>query len=211
MRRARFPLAIIGFVSALGCTHLRAAPHGYNVSSERSDYTPSLRLAVAVPTVDSAGGHISLTIAIDSGMITAVGGESSDTVAAMRDLYLTALLVTAAPKESGSGPPSPWHPVAESDSILVIDALKLGEARRLPPVRLHVATSTPLDPGRVWLVFRISAGAMTTEIRMADGQVVPARRVSGAVRVFACSDWTLAGYVDRRRAKALARAYNAAC
>jgi hypothetical protein len=41
--------------------------------------------------------------------------------------------------------------------------------------------------------------------------VAPARRVSGGVRVYACADWTLAGYVDRRRARRLAEAYGAAC
>lgn len=181
------------------------------MSSERSDYTPAVRLAVAVPTLDTVGGRTSLTVAIDSGIITAVGGESPDTVAAMRELYLTALLVTPTTRQPDAGPPSPWQAIAQSDSVLIVDALRLGVPQRLPRVQLNVATSAPVEPSRTWLVFRITGGAMTQEIRMPDGQVVPARRVSGGVRVYACAEWTLAGYVDRKRAKALATAYNAAC
>lgn len=204
-------LAIVGLLPLFACAHLRRAPAGYNVSSERSDYTPAVRLAVAVPTLDTAGGRTSLTIAVDSGIITAAGGESRDTVAAMRGLYLTALLVTPTTRQQDAGPPSPWQAIAQSDSVLIVDALRLGVPQQLPRVQLSIATATPLEPGRTWLVFRITGGVMTQEIKMPDGQVIPARRVSGGVRVYACSDWTLAGYVDRKRAKALATAYNAAC
>lgn len=206
-------IAVVALFPALACAHVKRAPPGYNVSSERSDYTPSLRLAVAVPVVDTAGGRASLIVAIDSGIITAVGGggESSDTVAVMGELHLTALLVTAPSTSRGDGPPSPWRAVAQSDSVRIADALRLGEPHAIPRIQLSMETHVPIDPRQTWLVFRVTGGAMTKEITMPDGKLIPARRVPGGVRVFACADWSLAGYVDRKRAKALARAYNAAC
>ena len=43
------PLAPIIGVALAGCAHVRPAPGGYNVSSEGSDYSPVVRLAVRVP------------------------------------------------------------------------------------------------------------------------------------------------------------------
>jgi hypothetical protein len=206
---ARVMLAL-GFVSLGACAHVRRAPMGYNVSSVHSDYSPAVQLAVAIPLVDSSAGRARVTVVIDSGTIVAPGAATPDTTPVMRDLYLTALIVTAAPA-SNDGPPKPWASIAQSDSVPLADALRIGVARPVPRLELHVETNHPIDVAHTWLAFRIHGAAMTEPVRMADGQLIPARRVPGGVRVYACTDWTLAGYVDRRRAKALASAYNAAC
>ena len=195
-----------------GCAHLQPVATGYNVSSERSDYSPNLRLAVALPLLPPAPGVDSLTVVIDSGVLSAPGPRSADTVPIMRNLYMTALLATVTRSaERAKGLVEPWLAVAESDSVPVADALRLGERRAVRRIRLRIAYPVAIDPARTWLVFRITGAAMTKEVHLPDGRVVAPKSVAGGVRVFACADWSLAGYVDRHRATALARAYSAAC
>lgn len=199
-------------LAAGACAHPRLAGAGFNVSSERSDYSPTVRLAVALPVVQPTAGRDSITVLIDSAMVLAPGATSADTTPVMSNLYITALLATRAPAAAeGGGPPEPWRALAASDSILLADALYLGEPRAVGHVRLSLAAPAALDPTRTWLVFRISGTAMTNAVRLADGSIIARRPVPGGVRVYACADWTLAGYVDKRRAKALARAYTSAC
>ena len=197
--------------SSSACVHARRPAAGYNVSSERSDYSPVVRLAVSVPAPPSDGETDDIDVVIDSAIVTAPGTIAADTAPVMRNLFISALLATApSGAKDRKGPPEPWHAIAESNKVPLVDALRLGEPRATGGVRLHIAAPT-FDPSRTWLVFRITAGVMTQEVRLADGTVIPPRLVESGVRVFACADWTLAGVVDRRRAKALARAYTAAC
>lgn len=199
-------------VLAAACAHPRLAAPGFNISSERSDYSPAVRLAVALPVVPPASSSDTLTVVIDSAVVTAPGAVSSDTTPVMRDLYITALLATrAAPGSAANGPPEPWHAIATGDSVLLADALHLGVPRGVGHLVLRVAPSAPVDPARTWLVFRISGMAITNAVRLADGSIIPRRPIAGGVRVYACADWTLAGYVDKARSKALARAYTSAC
>jgi hypothetical protein len=195
-----------------GCRHLHPAASGYNVSSERSNYSPTLRLAVALPLLPHTANVDSLTVVIDSGVVSAPGPRTADTVAIMRNLYMTALLATATHSAGhAKGLVEPWLAVAESDSVPIADALRLGDRRVVRNIRLRIAYPVAVDPARTWLVFRITGAAMTKEVHLPDGRVVAPKRVTGGVRVFACADWSLAGYVDRRRTTALARAYSAVC
>jgi hypothetical protein len=208
--RLSIPCCLLASIAA--CTHPRLAPAGFNVSSERSDYSPNVRLAIALPVVPTAASHDTITVVIDSAIVTAPGAASSDTTAVMSDLYITALLATrASAADAANGPPEPWHALAAGDSMLLADALHLGEPRAVGHLVLHVVPPSPLDPAETWLVFRISGVAMTNAVRLEDGRIIARRPVPGGVRVYACADWTLAGYIDKARAKALARAYTSAC
>jgi hypothetical protein len=203
---------IIACAVASGCAHPRLAGTGFNVSSERSDYSPAVRLAVALPVASSSAGHDTITVVIDSAVVLAPGAVSTDTTPLMRNLYVTALLATRdVPDERSGGLPAPWRALAASDSVLLVDALRIGEPRHVGRVELRIPPAAAIDSAHSWLVFRITGDAMTNAVQLADGTIIGRKPVVGGVRVFACADWSLAGYVDRARAKALARAYNSAC
>jgi hypothetical protein len=208
----RWSRAVVVGILAAACAHPRLATPGFNVSSERSDYSPAVRLAVALPVATPASSSDTLTVVIDSAVITAPGAVSTDTTPVMRDLYITPLLATrASPASATNGPPEPWHAIASGDSVLLADALHLGVPRAVGHLVLRIAPSAPIDPARTWLVFRISGMDITNAVRLADGSIIPRRPIAGGVRVYACADWTLAGYVDKARSKALTKAYTAAC
>lgn len=213
MRKFAYGVALVGASVVLcACAHPRLAPAGFNISSERSDYSPAVRLAVALPVVPHGANRDTITVVIDSAIITAPGATSTDTTAVMRHLYITALLAT---KPADDGAPNavqqPWRALAASDSALLADALRLGEPKSVGRIQLHLVPPSSFDSSRTWLVFRITGDAMTNAVMLADGTMIPRRLIAAGVRVFACADWTLGGYVDRARAKALARAYTAAC
>jgi hypothetical protein len=204
--------ALVAMALLGGCAHLRPVGTGFNVSSERSDYSPAVRLAVALPfaVADTAGD--SLTIVIDSAVVTAPGAPSPDTTPVMRNLYIDALLATRGQNGGETGQlPTPWVALATSDSVPLLGALHLGVPTRAGPLRLRVLRPRALDATRTWLVFRITGTAISNVVRLANGDIIPTTGRPRGVRVFACADWNLAGYVDRARAKSLARAYNAAC
>ena len=181
-----------------------------NVSSDRSEYSPTARLAIALAPLRLDVDTID--IVIDSGSITVPGELVGDTVAAMRNFYLTALLVV--PRRAGRDGvalPSPWHAEAESDSLFVVEGLRFGERRALGTVRLRIPRPTNLDPSRTWLVFRIT-GLVTSKVARMEGQrdEAPAPRPQ-RFRVYACADWNLAGRIDRDRARQMRVSYLSAC
>ncbi len=195
----RAPLLLVALAA---CAHAR--PRGaYLLSSERSDYSPVVRLAVAV-----ADAGDSVVVRVDSGMVVAPGAGRASVV--MRDLRIEALLVTS-PPPAADVTRAPWAPLAASAPQPLADSLLLGVAEPLPPMRFVVARPPGLDPKRSWVIFRIVGDAITTPVRYADGTTVASRPVEGGVRVFACADRSLAGRLDRRRAAALAVAYLSVC
>ena len=195
-----------------GCAHPRPAALGYNISSERSDYSPAVRLAVALPVVSATANTDSIVVVIDSAVVTAPGAVAADTSPVMTDLYITALLATHAPtREANQGLTAPWRALTASDSVLLAPALRLGVPRGLGQLRLTLVPPRQFDPRQTWLVFRVSGTVQTNAVTLADGTIIPRRPRPGGVRVYACADWSLAGYIDEVRAKALARAYTAAC
>lgn len=204
--------ALIAVVALSGCVHPRLAASGYNVSSERSDYSPTVRLAVALPVISPTVSGDTITVVIDSAVITAPGRVAADTSPVMSDLYITALLATRSADHDGhEGLTEPWHALATSDSVHLASALRLGVPQAVGHVRLTLVPPAQFDPNESWLVFRVSGTAQTNAVKLADGSIIARRPAPGGVRVYACADWTLAGYVDKARAKALARAYTAAC
>jgi hypothetical protein len=203
---------LLAFSALSGCVHPRPASGGYNVSSERSDYSPTIRLAVALPVIAPAARHDTIIVVIDSAVVTAPGAIAADTSPVMSELYITALLATRpSAREVTPGLLEPWRTLATSDSVLLISALRFGVPRSVGHLRLALVPPTTVDPSQTWLVFRISGTVQTNAVMLADGTMFPRRPRPGGVRVYACADWSLAGYVDKTRAKALARAYTAAC
>lgn len=205
-RAAASSLAVI--LCACGAARTRIGP-GYKVSSESSDYSPTARLAVSLGSLLSR--QDSIVIVIDSGVVSAPGLQPPAAPADMSNLYMTVLLATPQRTEIRDPSTPPWIALVESDSVHVADSLRLGETRRLPATRFSVPRRATLDPKRTFLVFRITGRASTQEIRLASGAIIPAKVNAGKVRVYACSAWTLDGFIDKRRSQELARAYSAAC
>jgi protein-S-isoprenylcysteine O-methyltransferase Ste14 len=201
-------LAVALAGASTGCAS--GARRSYVVSSERSDYSPVVRLAIAVDTTaDSIG------IRIDGGTVLAPGDPSTRDVPIMRGLSIEGLLVTAPTGATAdtTGAPPPWTELAASAPALLADSLLLGVPREVGAMRLAVARPRALDPRRSWIVFRIRGAAVTTPVHMADGTVVPSRVIEDGVRVYACAERSLAGTLDRERARRLSEAttYGGAC
>jgi hypothetical protein len=153
----------------------------------------------------------SIVILVDSGSMSAPGMQPPTAPADMSNLYMTALLTTptrVAIRDPGT---APWTVVAESDSIHLADSLRLGESRRLPSLRFSLGRPATRDPKHMLLVFRITGKASTEDIHLADGRVISARVNAGRIRVYACADWTLDGFMNEQRTQGLAKAYSAAC
>lgn len=210
-----YPLAVWTGLLLTGCAHfqrIEPVAAGFNVSSADSDYSPVAQLAVHLPVLPSDSSGDSIVVSIDSAIVSAPGVRAVEDAPAMRHLHLTLLLATEWPDQQISGVRRPWRVLAESDSLMLADALRLGETRAVGGLRLVVRRPETFDPARTWIVFRITGTAITSEVRSSDGRVVSPRRVVGdGVRVYACANWSLAGYVNRDRARAMAEAYTAAC
>lgn len=208
--RRSLVLALAVATTSAGCVKPALAPLGVNVSSEQSDYSPTARLAVALAPLRLTAD--SIDIVIDSGRITLPGQPVGDTAPAMRDFYLTAMLVVPhAPTGDEPGLPHPWLAVAESDSVPVADAMRFGERRPLGRIHLRMPRPPGLDPGNSWLVFRMTGFAVPVMARV-PGDVMGRRAPRAArFRVYACADWNLGGRVDRARARRQQVSYLAVC
>ena len=191
----------------IGCASARA-PVGFNVSSEESSYSPTLRIAVALPlTIDRVNNRV--LVRIDSAVITAPGARTSDTLPIMENLLLTALVVRH--DTTSSAARRPWLAVGRSDSIYFVDALRYGQSRRLADREFTIYVTEELDIQRHWLVFQVTGAALTQDARTQEGVIAPRKRVSGGIRVYACSDWFLNERIDRTRQRQLRRLYTTAC
>jgi len=200
--------SLLILLCACAAARTRTGP-GWNISSESSDYSPTMRLAVSLRALLSRPD--SIVVVVDSGMIAAPGIQPPEAPADMSNLYMTALLTKPTRAAIRDPRTPPWSAIAESDSIHIADSLRLGEARRLPAMRFTLPRSASLDPKRDLLLFRITGNASTRDVHLANGTVIPARRNAARVRVYACAGWTLDGFVDTQRARGLAQAYSAAC
>jgi hypothetical protein len=201
----RSAIGVLLVACAAGCASAAQPVSGLIVSSEASDYSPTVRLAVSLSTADVAGDE-SLVGTVDSATIYTAETAVPDTASIMKDLYLTALVASRQRTTSGTAPR--WQELARSDSIRLADALRLGEARHVRGLRLVIPNTSGLNPRAAWLVFRIT-GAVILRDRVGDSVV--ARTIPHGIRVFACAAWNLAGHRDKRIEAALARQYNAAC
>jgi len=192
-------------LTLIGCASAPPA-HTYVVSSEASSYSPVVHLVI---TVDATPD--SILVAIDSGSILAHGIARS-AGAVMRDLTLEAI-VAHKPQEhpSSSKLVEPWAVLATSPPYRLVDSLQFEQTVRLALLRISVVRPTGIDPHNTWLVFRIRGTAVTSQIQLADGRVIPSEVRVGGVRVFACSERNLAGTLDKDRARRLAKAYASVC
>ena len=130
----------------------------------------------------------------------------------MRDLSLEAI-VAQKPQEHASSSKliEPWASLATSPPFRLVDSLIFEETVPLSPIRLSVSRPAGVDLHDVWIVFRISGTALTNQIQLDDGRVIPAEVRPGGVRVYACSERSLAGTLDKDRARRLAKAYASGC
>ena len=196
-------LAIL--LAAVGCASTRGE-QAYIISSEMSDYSPSVRLAVTVDTTANA-----ILVTVDSGVVRA-HGTVRRVGAVMRRLTLEPLLAGVPPKSaSAEDRARTWVPLAVATAMPIADSLEFDQP--IPIRRLQWSIPRPVNLAltQSWLVFRITGDAVTGRVAMADGRVIPSRERVGGVRVFACSDRSLVGAVDKSRAKVQARSYTEAC
>lgn len=192
------------------CVRPAAVSSGVNISSDGSDYSPTARLAVALAPLGLAGDTID--VVIDSGSLSVPGVPLGDTAVSLRSFHLTALIV--GPGSAGGdvgGLPRPWHALAQSDSIRVLDGLRRGEHRAIGKVHLRIPRPVAFDPKKTWLVFRITGIAVPHIARSVGQQADIALAREMRFRVYACADWSLAGRVDRTRSRQMRVSYLAAC
>jgi hypothetical protein len=189
----------------IGCSTARPV-RTYVVSSEASSYSPIVHLAITVDTTAD-----SIFVAIDSGSILAHGIARS-AGAVMRDLTLEAIVARKPEQEASSSKLiEPWTALATSRPLRLVDSLVFEVTVPLPPFRLSVSRQAGLNLHESWLVFRIRGIAVTNQIRLADGRVIPAQVRPGGVRVYACSERNLAGTLDKDRTRQLAKEYASVC
>ncbi len=200
--------AVLLLFTATACTRPAFAPAGINVSSDRSDYAPTARLAVALGSLNRSGDTID--IVIDSGNLAvpgdAVGGDGGN----MFNVYLTALVVTPIQRRKNEALPNPWEAVAQSDSQLVIASVPRGERRALGPMRLRVPRPHGVAPADAWVVFRLT-GSVIPHTAKVVGQASSSPPRTVRFRVYACADWNLNTRVDRKRSKVMNASYLQAC
>jgi hypothetical protein len=178
----------------------------YVVSSEASSYSPVVHLAITVDTTAD-----SILVAIDSGSILAHGIARS-AGAVMRDLTLEAIVARKPDKQASSSKLiEPWAALATSRPLRLVDSLVFEATVPLSPLRLSVSRPAGVDLHESWIVFRIRGTAVTNQIRLADGRVIPAEVRQGGVRVYACSERNVAGTLDKDRARRLTKEYASVC
>lgn len=199
MRSTR--LALLGLACEFAaCTRPALAPSGINVVSDRSDYSPTSQLAVAIGLLNAIG--YTVDVVVDSGSLS-VPGEAAEGVDGMNDVYVGALVVMRATAPKGTVLPSPWLALAESDSQLVLSSIARGERRALASMRFRAVRPTTIAVRDAWVVFRTTGivipRAAQTAGRRLGNTMADARRF----RVYACADWNLTGRVDRKRAQVI--------
>ncbi len=202
-------LVLLGVAGALAaCAKPSLAPSGINIASDRSDYSPTAQLAVALGPLNAFGDTVE--IVVDSGSLS-VPGESAGGVGGMFNVHLSALVVTRATAPKGAVLPSPWLALAESDSQLVLSSIARGERRALAPLRFRLLRPTNVTPRDAWIVFRITGIVIPRTARTEGVRLGPTMPGAHRFRVYACADWSLSGRVDRKRARVMRTSYLTAC
>lgn len=203
---AAYATALLCGVTA--CTRPAFAPSGMNISSDRSDYTPTARLAVALASLSMS--RETIDIVIDSGSLAVPGDVAGGEGGNLVNVYLTALVVAPVQRRKNEALPNPWEAVAESDSQLVVSNIPRGERRAIGAVHLRVRRPQGLDPAEAWLVFRLT-GDVIPHVAKVVGQSTRRPPQTEQFRVYACADWNLTTRIDRRRAKVMNASYLKAC
>ena len=205
LARPRALAALTLLLATAACLPPRAR-RDFVVTSERSEYSPVVHLAVRVRLDDSLRVHV------DSGRILAPGIPSGRRTALMRDLVLEA--VVAEPSPDGmreAGVPGSWRARLTSAPRPLADSLVLGEPVAVPAMSFTLPPLGPRTSRRTWVMFRIRGNAVGTPVQLADGTTMPAQLMTDGVRVHACAERTVSGHVDRGRARRLHDDYLATC
>ena len=194
--------------SVTACTRPAFAPSGINVSSDRSDYAPTARLAVALGSLNISDEIID--IVIDSGSLAVPGDAAGGDGGTMFNVYLTALVVTPVQRRKNEALPNPWEAVAHSDSQFVVSSIPRGQRHTIGAMRLRVPRPVGVKPADAWVVFRLT-GNVIPRIAKVVGQATSSLPKIRRFRVYACADWNLNARVDRKRAKVMNASYLKAC
>ena len=200
--------AIVLFCGSTACVRPAFAPSGMNISSERSDYSPTARLAVALAPLRLGGDTVD--IVIDSGSLVVPGDAAGGEGGHMFNVYLTALVVTPVQRRKNETLPNPWKVVSQSDSQLVVSSIPRGERRAIGTTRLRVPRPESLNPAEAWVVFRLT-GNVIPRIAKVIGQPTSSLPQTRRFRVYACANWNLTTRIDRKRAKVMNAWYLKAC
>lgn len=205
----RLPPLLLVALAVTACARPRAR---YVVTSEPSDYTPAVRLAVHVVATDS------VRVRVDSGFVVAAGlAEQGPQRAIMRALTIEALVAEHAPAGAtvldaeGRTISAYWRPLVASAPQPLVDSLVMGVPRRVGPLAFTLPLPDSAARRRHWVVFRIRGTARATGVQLADGTPLLEGDMVDAIRVYACADRTLSGHVDTRRARRQRESYLAAC
>jgi hypothetical protein len=181
------------------------------VSSEGSDYSPTLRAAVRLALRDS------VYVTLDSGVVVApmaAGSAFRGQVTATR-LSMTAHVVTqssaAGPYASGGtrGWSRPWRVLQSSLPIAVADSLRLGVPILLP--KRVIAMIRPTEVASpTWILFTLRGDLVSWERDPAGTRLRP-RVYRDAILVYSCAAWDLSGRPNTSRTRMLAEHYSEAC
>jgi len=186
-----------------------------NVSSERSEYSPTIRLAVRMPLLRDSlvQGGTAIVVRVDSGVITAHGVLTPSELVVMRNLKITAVVATFPTEGSQRGSLAhPWAELARSADQHLTDSLRYGEGAGLPPMTFVIPIRHERSRVANGLVFEITGIAMSTPVRLVTGELRPGRTLGeGSIRVFACSIFRLDGSIDGAREKNLRARYVDLC
>lgn len=149
-------------------------------------YAPAMRVWV---TTQVKRGE--LTAVVDSGRISIPGAKLANPPVLARNLYATMIIArpdtlqTVTPGVRGDR--RRWHPVATSDSVLIVEALRYGEEVPVPRLRFRVQDAAPALAGQRYLVIRISGDAVNYHAPVSAGDQPTATLEKGGVRVYSCS------------------------
>lgn len=202
-------------MTLVGCMHNSPAPaNGIWISSDSSQYSPDARFR-AFSRIGPTGVHIS----IDSGSLSVPGMTTPGMPPVMSQLYITAILAVpdsdsfAIVRPAARGAPAErrsWHPLASSDSVLLVKELHYGERAAFRAIELLIP-SPALPAGPAWIIYRITGDAVMMRPPLTPGGLPQRLDRPGGVRVYACGDRDVRGSFDPSRAASLRRAYGIAC
>ena len=198
-----------------GCRATAHVGAGMNVSSETSEYSPMIRLAVRTPIVtDSlAREGTAIVVRVDSSVVTAHGSPAPGALVAMKELRISALL--AAFPKAGAQPGSlahPWRELARSEDQHLADSLRYGERSSVPSMTFVIPVRKNELKTANSVVFEITGIAMSTPVRLATGELRTGGMMGkGSIRVFACSIFRLNGSIDKSREISMGIQYVGVC
>lgn len=209
----RLPISL-ALLLVTGCALGRRPAGTLSLSSEGSDYSPAVRLAVSiVPSVGAPDSTAPFVVRVDSGAVHAPGELLPDSRPIMRSLRVSVLLAEFARERPAgpAGPSPPWREVARSAPQPLADSLRYGERVALSSMSFAIPAPRVDGAAANGIVFEITGRAVATPVQLEDETFLPVHDDPEGIRVYACSPFRLDGRTDRRRAKALRANYVSVC